>query len=512
LWSTQHPDNLGADANSSLNATRRINWPLFVSNVAEFAHELRLPTPCCVQSEKRHRDLFHRTFPVTGGVLDVDLHRPVVDRKDRAHVVGGKLIHRRDKLVSKPRDAMLLSVNYVESLRSDALRVERALPRRIPPARMRHLLKDRRVVHQDDLVNLLCDELHTGECEQALPPSMIAAFVAKQRTNKLHEIDVDTFICETYKPAEEKSMMDEVNDGLNKKIRGHRPPRERPPNSEQPQHKDYGRARQMMDQIHDAVALVEISNGGQVKASSTFHRFDEDNDSYISLTDLEHGLRKLKISFDNKDLHALFSALDKNDDGSVDIGEFTRNFEVHHGSILERMQKPVKCGGAVQLGEQEPLGSNPAPGAGGKSSDRMRSQISRVGSAIATPGKMHEAEPILKPLTRHGATIYPDTRHITEANVPGASAYLSEYNRLKTTNQVRSIHAVQGPDLPHIEDKMRKCAAMEFRVERIRNRREEFEKRALIANEVAREFDDLKVARKAMNLLSYEMRCKHAMC
>lgn len=184
------------------------------------------------------------------------------------------------------------------------------------------------------------------------------------------------------------------------------------------------------------------------------------------------------------------------------------------------MQRPVKWEGAVQLGEQEPSGSHPAPVAGGKSSDWMRSQIRRVGTAIATPtlsplsstGRKHEAEPIFKPLTRHGATIYSDTRHITEANVPGASAYLSEYDRLKTTNQVRSIHAVHGPDLPHIEDKMRKCAAMKFRVERIRNRREEFEERAFIANEVAREFDDLKVARKAMNLLSYEMRCKHAIC
>lgn len=64
---------------------------------------------------------------------------------------------------------------------------------------------------------------------------------------------------------------------------------------------------------------------------------------------------------------------------------------------------------------------------------------------------------------------------------------------------------------PQAEDAMRRHARSEFRVERIRQRQREFTERCDVANEAARQFDELKIARKALNQLNYERRC-HMSC
>merc|ERR1719478_1991594 len=98
-----------------------------------------------------------------------------------------------------------------------------------------------------------------------------------------------------------------------------------------------------MEALTDAIATVENSNGGKVKPSKMFKRIDFDNDGYISISDLRSACEKFKIPNTSADLHAVFTALDKADNGSVNIGEFTRNYEIHDGSLLENMQKPIKA-------------------------------------------------------------------------------------------------------------------------------------------------------------------------
>lgn len=107
-------------------------------------------------------------------------------------------------------------------------------------------------------------------------------------------------------------------------------------------------------------------------------------------------------------------------------------------------------------------------------------------------------------------TYYPDTRHITEANVPLSNSYMGENERLKTMNHAMSMFA--GPDHrhPQVEDAMKRHATAEFRINRINNRQREFTDRCQAANLAATQFDEQRVARKAMNLLNYERRVKQS--
>jgi len=89
------------------------------------------------------------------------------------------------------------------------------------------------------------------------------------------------------------------------------------------------------------MAAKEVSNGGRLKSSKIFKRLDMDNDGYITLTDLRQAFDHYKVLNTNADLHALFSALDPEDKGSVEIGQFCRNFTLHQGSFLDALQKPI---------------------------------------------------------------------------------------------------------------------------------------------------------------------------
>merc|ERR1719174_229128 len=60
--------------------------------------------------------------------------------------------------------------------------------------------------------------------------------------------------------------------------------------------------------------------------------------------------------------------------------------------------------------------------------------------------------------TRYGMTIYPDTRHVTEANVPLSHSYLGEHERFKTTSNMKSIFSVPDHTDPQAEDAMNRHA------------------------------------------------------
>lgn len=335
----------------------------------------------------------------------------------------------------------------------------------------------------------------------------------------------------------------------------------------------------MMELVNDAIAEVENSNGGKLKPSKIFKRLDIDNDGFISISDLRTAFEKYKVPNASADLHAVFTALDKEDKGSIDIGEFTRNYEIHQGSLLENMQRPIRCvyheggvenGGPIQdeidakerhimdssgkvqgqdasgsspsnsrRGRSAPAASDRAPstagsGRAGSTRSQMTNQLSNTGSSMiyesqvsrmsgrgrvsdvirnrTNTWKPQKAElyTSMAP-TRYGMTIYPDTRHVTEANIPLSHSYLGEGDRFKTTNNVHSIFSVPDHSHPQAEDAMKRHARGEYRVERIRQRQREFTERCEVANEAARQFDELKIARKALNQLNYERRC-HMSC
>jgi hypothetical protein len=322
-----------------------------------------------------------------------------------------------------------------------------------------------------------------------------------------------------------------------------------------------------MEQLNDAILLVETSNGGKVRPSKVFKLLDMDNDSYITPSDLQRACEKYSVVYNGADIHALFSALDTDDNGSVEIGEFTRNYTVHQGSILDKMQLPIKSvyheggvrrGGPLQdkldaldeaVAEGKTPGNVPALGqlqnlatgdnscsvksartrrssgehsarsqlAGGMSARiagqgaewTAEARISDVIRARVTPWKPHISElHTSMPKTRFGVTCYPDTRHVTEPSVPFSGAYLMDSERFKTMNGTRSIFSVPDARDPQVEDAMKTHARNEFKIGRIRQRQRDFTERCDAANDAMRDFDELKVARKAMNQLNYERRCQ----
>jgi len=638
LWAAQFP---GKDAKMASMDKRVIDWRSFMSQLAHFAHDQRPPTPCCVQGRKRQYDLLQRTAAITGGSLsDVDLNRPDQNADDDVTIVADKLVHRHTDLLHHPREAAFLTEPFVEQIRIKSDRTSRALPQRLPEKRLKSLLQNREGVHQDELVEMICHELERPTAQQPLAKQLpvyasnskiggadvmtldpasfqaqklaaeaggsapranervltdspepfsgaaclqlvradIEAYVATQRTNRDHEVDVQQFLENVYRPPDEKKVIHTVNDGLNRQIRGNRPPRERPAHGEEGRYDNYWQARYVMELVSDAIAEVENSNGGKLKPSKIFKRLDTDNDGYISISDLRTACEKYKIPNTSADLHALFTALDKGDHGSVNIGEFTRNYEIHQGSMLDNMQKPIRAvfheggvenGGPVQdmldakerdvmmksgtVEGKDFIGAPGSPAASSKRSSKRgrsapggseaggsqksggaRSLASSAGSSLIyesqvarMTGKGRVSDVIRarcsswKPQkaelytsmapTRYGMTIYPDTRHVTEANVPLSHSFLGESDRFKTTSNVKSVFSVPDHSDPQAEDAMKRHARSEFRVERIKQRQRDFTERCEVANEAARQFDELKVARKALNQLNYERRC-HMSC
>jgi Ca2+-binding EF-hand superfamily protein len=409
----------------------------------------------------------------------------------------------------------------------------------------------------------------------------IEAYIATQRTNRDDEVDVSQFLTNVYRPPDERKVIHTVNDGLNRQIRKNRPQRERPPHEEAQRYDNYWQARYMMELVNEKISEVENSNGGKLKPSRIFKYLDIDNDGFISISDLRSAFEKFKVPNSSADLHAVFTALDKHDHGSVDIGEFTRNYTIHQGSMLDNMQKPIKAvyheggvenGGPAQeevdarereilalsgtvpgkeFASTAPLAGSGTPSSSkrGRSAPSERAGSDRAGSARAGStvsqlsntgssmiydsqvtrmiGKGRVSDVIRarcnswKPQkaelytsmapTRYGMTIYPDTRHVTESTVPLSHSFISEGERFKTTNNVHSIFSVPDHTHPQHEDTIKKHARSEFRVERIRQRQREFTERCEVANEAARQFDELKIARKALNQLNYERRC-HMAC
>lgn len=638
LWASQFP----GEENSNVEH-HCIDWRSFMSQLAHFAQDNRAPTPCCVQGRKRQYDLLQRTAALTGGYLsDVDLNRPDQNASDSVAIVADEMVHRSVTLPHRVREVAMLTEPYTEKIRGKAQRVERAMPQRISKARMKELLKERKMIHQDELLAMLCDELADPKVQSSWPaqepiyaahmpgkvdvltlgpdeladqagdtmrsgmdfsasvggnsalarqgpesapaslklvPADVESYIATQRVNRDHEVNVEAFIQHIYKPDDERKAIERVNDGMARHLRGHRPPRERPAHEEVPRHENYWQARYLMEAMGDAIAQVENSNGGKLKPSRMFKKLDIDNDGYLTLSDLRTACEKFKIPHTSADIHAVFSELDKKDAGSVHIGEFTRNYAVHDGNIMDNMQKPIKAvyheggvqnGGPIQdemdarneqlmqrheqnQADQEayfrrtdPGRSNSAPPstAGGSQKSRL-SQTSRIsmmsGGGMSGTGqiaiydsqvnqmtgqarvtdvirsrysqwKPTKSEIFTSPAkTRYGMSVYPDTRHITEASMPLSGSYMEDRERFKTTNNVHSMFAVPDQKNPHVEDTMKRHSRSEYKIERIRNRQRDFSERCWAANEAASQFDEMKVARKAMNVLNYERKC-HMAC
>merc|ERR1719335_860302 len=397
LWAAQFPgEQHGVDMCDDMT----VDWRGFMSQLAKFANEHRAPTPCCIQGRKRQYDLLQRSAALTGGELtDLDLNRPDQDCEDElVHKARQLLNLPRDAAFLTPHytEFIRTKAGRVERALKNRIpewRIRELLQNRdevkqeelinvihgelenptmvLPLEQSTPLYKstekpkpgagtgaDVLTLEGPDPADKGLDDTQLAALRygpsissprnavlnSAIPAYLklskgdVEAYVATMRMNKADEVNVENFIFEVYRPQCEKKSVEEVNDGLNRQLRLNPPPRERPPNSEEPRYENYWQARYMMELINDSLMSVEASNGGKLKPSKAFKRLDMDGDGHVTLSDLQKACEKYKIPYTNADIHAVFSQLDKGDVGSIDIGEFTRNYEVHTGSLLDNLQ------------------------------------------------------------------------------------------------------------------------------------------------------------------------------
>jgi len=591
--------------------TACVDWRGFMQHVANFAHIHRPPTPVCVRSKKNKKDQVMRTIALTGKpeLSNLQWPGPPQGSEDEVVLHADKLVYKEKELRDPVEDCHLRTYHFVEDIRVKAMRGQRALKSKVPRPELERLLGGRERMNRDELVDLICrhcnpeddgrsdrtasvaswDAAELGPLEPKEVPARplskadVQALVATEFTDKDLDVDCAHFLKTVY---EWKSKLAEVNDGLEPRLRQLRPKRQRP---EHGRYDNYWRARMVMETLYDAMAQMEVSNGGKLKSSKVFKRLDMDQDGYVSLEDLSQAFRKYKVQADQEDIHALMTALDYENKGAVDIGEFTRHYVVYEGNLLDNMSRPIKAvvedggtfvGGVENDGRPHPDGftqRSHSPGATERAGVSVRSsksksdRSSRRRSRAGTPLDMVEAEggggvgqenqaperddksvlsattgglsfrtrssaldrlysepqritDVIKrrtdrwkpqwtdlyseegPPSRYQNTLYPDTRHITEPMDPKSGSYLPPQERFKCMSKTQDMLGVPDNATPQVYDELRKNAQRDFKLERIRKRQADFAERREVAEMAAKEFDERRLARKALTLLEYERR------
>mmetsp|Transcript_14447 Transcript_14447/g.36159 ORF Transcript_14447/g.36159 Transcript_14447/m.36159 type:complete len:1310 (-) Transcript_14447:933-4862(-) len=113
------------------------------------------------------------------------------------------------------------------------------------------------------------------------------------------------------------------------------------------------------------------------------------------------------------------------------------------------------------------------------------------------------------PPGRYQRTQYPETAHVTQPiSHETIASYLPEERRFKTMALSHNIYAVPDVEIPARMDRLKSMAIRDFRVKRIQYRQEEISRRKEMAEESAREFEEKRIARKALNQLNYERKIR----
>jgi len=643
LWAMEFHDAPANDQTPDKIATGMIDWRSFMHRLDYFANQHRQPTPCTLQGRKSNYDMLQKTAILTDGQLPpVNLSRPENDPENEVVLVADKIVHKEKQLAHLPAKVAFLTPKFVDDIQTKCSRAQRALQELLPRDRVEQLVN--RKMTRSELVDIIMEGIEEKKdiLSEYNTVSTIASgpAVTKKGTTlpaylRIERADVEAFVsCERANADEkvertqliesifhEKLPMEELNDALNRTLRLHPPERQREEHSkENPRYGNIWQARYAMETIYDELERKEVSNGGKLKIYKIFKRLDDDNDGYITLQDMQLAFEKLKIQLQADDAHALLTHLDPNDVGAIDLPSFAKTFELHQGTFIDGMQKPVRgvfrCGGAIFGGpvqdrireedakieareaeqrremnqayeEQARTKNSVSPGGGEAHADADAGADACVGSGavagqnstgIPQPGtptgsqpnnddviqegalkvddtivqpsersvgisepmtpysvtssmrdpnvyrvsdviisrsnkwKVRKHAPLPLPPGRFSRTLYPDTRHITQPMDPRSGSFLHDLQRFQTTSLSCNILAKPDAISPQVMDALNKNATREFRVERIRNRRIEQQMKIEAMDEFQRDYDERRIARKALQKLNYERRVRLACC
>lgn len=387
LWAANfdHPDHTkmtGEGAPHGFDGAV-LDWRGFLQHVLNFAGMHRPETPICLRSRKSKIDQAMR-FSESPDKIPPMRWEGQEKLEGDIKVVADKLCILADDLDHRPQDVgkERKALNYVEELRTRAMRGAKNIKAKMSKAQMEDLLRGKQRVNRDELVDILWRHLepepdaatewtisarswdpaelrNEGTSAHKVTKADLRAVVNVEAVDNDDDLEVPALIKHLYQG---KSNMQEANDALNPAIRQLRPKRQRPKHG---RYENYWRARHSMEMLFDAVLPYQSGNAGRLPASKLFKLLDVDGDSFVNLTDLQQCYRKYKVEHDVDDLHAVMTALDPKNKGSVDIGEFTRHFVVCEGSWLDKMAQPIagayEYGGTAYAGAQKNLRQDQIP-------------------------------------------------------------------------------------------------------------------------------------------------------
>ncbi|CEL99701.1 unnamed protein product [Vitrella brassicaformis CCMP3155] len=357
-----------------------------------------------------------------------------------------------------------------------------------------------------------------------LAPSDIQAFLVTQKANKHDEIDVRDLVNNLYHRTAGGYREDhQYQDALEPSLRQLRP-HAMPVGGEVSQ-RDAGaspaptylhpRMQRLMAALQDAVAEKKRASDA-AKPSKMFRRLNMDGDGYVDLEDLTRAAQQYKIAAAPEDLRDLMHALDESHNGSVDIGEFTRNFQVVEGSWGDKMRKtarvvPQRQDEAVmaarltthpkdtEAAEAQAV-DQPSVSALQLICCRIKGEYEETKEQVAMkkpPGRFDRTryddhtKPLVQPSQPCGLTIDPSLRF--------SSSYTSTFNAM----------GAYDPMNVSLTDAQKKEHLAALRVERKRLKAEEYEDQKVVQQSCLGDMQAKRAALKALNRLAHERRARH---
>ncbi|KAF4661342.1 hypothetical protein FOZ61_003348 [Perkinsus olseni] len=492
LWSSQFSssslNNKDTTQSKRLINEGLVDWRDFMKQTIEIENEYRPPTPPYTQGAKRRECEDRRLYELTDGKEDPILlldkfrdkhqghHQQQQQQQDDVILVCDKLVNRQVELPHRPHQCSFKTLNYKEFIRAKAMRAHRALSKYDDDDRNMNLVSDRirklnngaRRIAREDLINIIHQTIkpkhdnnttkrkrmtnYSPSFPHRIPPSNntdhhhhhppvlprikrsdIESLVATLVSDKDGYVDVEDFLKTC---TDDKMIMDGPDALDDRAVRRLRPSKDST-QGEILDNDKYWQGRYAMEVLNEALGKKDNPSGGgggKLKAVNIFNKLDRDGDGYISLSDIRSSVEHYNVPLDRSDQMAMLKVLEGGELnlGSVDIGQFSRNFILDNGSIMDSMQRQLvgvvhdndDGGGGLYYGRTNsaPPSSSSPPIHGGPSPHTGRVVVGRISDVLARRRRRHHYNnnhyhhhaPPPPPPTRFSRTMYPDTRFITE--------------------------------------------------------------------------------------------------
>ncbi|CAG9331933.1 unnamed protein product [Blepharisma stoltei] len=256
-----------------------------------------------------------------------------------------------------------------------------------------------------------------------------------------------------------------------------------PPNRETKSYteEDKPRLRKILNDLDN-----KLFSQGPTNLFSIFRTFDKDGDGYITIEDLQVGLKRNKIALENEDSNLLMAFLDENKKGYINFGEFSKHIQPN---IVANHYEVFSDSKEKHLNTNQPT------------KEFLKNQQSTINSFSKAHETMRNSfipDSTLLPKTRYGASPPHKDTFVNMVPNPSSGMFMSENDRLYSKRMT--------PMTLSLEDKQIKAMKQEAKVDYIRQAREEIFKLKSENEEKQRMKETMNNLKKSAMKQEYERR------